>query len=292
MLDRRNHSPHIFCRVRRFWVDSQVEQESWEGAMNDAQVDVAGAVTETAPTWGSWLQGVWDRLLNEGDPSEGTPVQFGLGAVLLLQALAAGALSLLVCLDLAGVFILFIGTVAAMFWRVAATDARRRRVFADLLAGVLMPISCVLFDPGILRDSALGHVVIAAILVQIAMLLACQLTPRGLPSVSAFFAGSLSVGFLLAIGIGIAILPMTLLGMLLLVGFLGTMPFFTAVVYLRNVISAVRIARTGSPDWLTRPMFIVGVVVAVGLPLVLHQAFGTQIANYLHSLPNFGTRWL
>ncbi len=260
--------------------------------MNDAQVDAAVSVEETLRTWSFWGRGVWKRLLYEGDPSEGTPVQFGLGAVLLLQALAAGALSLLMCLDLAGVFVLFVGTVAVMFWRVSARDARKRRVFADLLAGALMPVLCVFFDPGILRNSALGVIAITAILVQIGLLLAWQLTPRGLSSLSAFFAGSLSVGFVLATAVGIGILPQTLIGMLLLVGFLGTMPFLTAIVYLRNVISARRMARAESPAWITGPMFALGVVVAFGLPFVLHQALGAQIADYLRSLPDYGTRWM
>lgn len=260
--------------------------------MNDAQVDAVAAAETSEPTWSSRWRGLWKRLLYEGDPSQGTPVQFGVRAVLLLQALAAGALSLLMYLDLVGTFVLFIGTVLVLFWRVSPRDARARRVFSDLLAGTLMPIVCVFFDPGILRNSALGVIVITAILVQIGMLLAWQLTPRSLPSVSAFFAGGLSVGFVLAMAVGIGILPMTLVGLPLLVGFLGTMPFLTAIVYLRNVISARRMARASSHIWLPRLTCVVGTAVASGLPYLLHEAYGPQIAHYFHSLPNFGLRWL
>jgi hypothetical protein len=100
------------------------------------------------------------------------------------------------------------------------------------------------------------------------------------------------VGVVLATGIGVCILPMTLLGLLLIVGFLGTMPFLTAIVYLRNVISARRVAFAGPNVWFPRLMFAVGIASAIGLPFVLYQAYAQEIAEYFHSLPNYGLRWL
>jgi hypothetical protein len=279
--------------------------------MNDMQVDTVGAAEVAAATWKSRCRDLWHRLLNEGDPSEGTPVQFGIRAVLLLQALAAGALSLLMWLDLAGVFILFIGTVLVMLWRVSPNAARARRVFSDLLAGALMPIICVFFDPGVLRETQvgfppgfldfrflsgteLGTILILAVLVQVGMLLLWQLTPRGAPSIAGFFVGSLFVGTLLAVAIGVCILPLTLIGLLLIVGFLGTMPFLTAMVYVRNLLSATRIAFSNAGGHLPRLTFAIttGVVVAVGLPLLLNEICGREVADYLRSLPNYGIRWL
>ncbi len=277
--------------------------------MNDMQADAIGSAEVAAATWKSRCRDLWHRLLNEGDPSAGAPVQFGIRAVLLLQALAAGALSLLMWLDLAGVFILFIGTVLVMLWRVSPDAARARRVFSDLLAGALMPIICVFFDPGVLRETQagfvpgffdfrflsgteLGVVLTLAILVQVGMLLLWQLIPRGAPTVAGFFVGSLSVGTLLAAAIGVCILPLTLIGLLLIVGFLGAMPFLTAIVYLRNLISATRMAlsKAGVP----RLTFAItmGVLVAVGLPLLLNEICGREVADYLRSLPNYGMRWL
>lgn len=277
--------------------------------MNDVQVEAVGPAEVCAPTWKMRCRSLWNRLLNEGDPSEGAPVQFGIRAVLLLQALAASALSLLMLLDLAGVFILFIATILVMFWQVSPGAARARRVFSDLLAGALMPIICVFFDPGVLRGTQagfmpgffdfrflsgteLGTVLILSALVQVGMLLLWQLTPRGAPSVAGFFVGSLSVGTLLAVAIGVCILPLTLIGALLIVGFLGTMPFLTAIVYLRNVVSARRMAWQTSSHPLPLLMFIAGVAVAIGLPVLLNEVCGREVADYLRSLPNYGMRWL
>lgn len=279
--------------------------------MKDAQVEAVGLAEVCAPTWKQRCRSLWNRLLNEGDPSDGSPVQFGIRAVLLLQALAAGALSLLMWLDLAGVFILFIATILVMFWRVSPGAARARRVFSDLLAGALMPIICVFFDPGVLRDTQAGFVpgffdfrflsgtelgttLILAVLVQVGMLLLWQLMPRGAASIAGFFLGSLAVGTLLAVLIGVCILPLTLIGALLIVGFLGTMPFLTAIVYLRNLISATRMALSNAGGHLPRLTFAItmGVVVAVGLPLLLNEICGRELAGYLRSLPNYGMRWL
>jgi hypothetical protein len=279
--------------------------------MNDAQMEAVGPAEVAAPTWKMRCRGLWYRLLNEGDPSDGAPVQFGIRAVLLLQALAAGALSLLMWLDLAGVFILFIGTVLAMLWRVSPNAARARRVFADLLAGALMPIICVFFDPGVLRETQagfvpgffdfrllsgkeLGTILILAVLVQVGMLLLWQLTPRGAPSIAGFFVGSFVIGTLLAVVIGVCILPLTLIGLLLIVGFLGAMPFLTAIVYVRNLLSATRMALGNAGGYLPRLTFAIttGVVVAVGLPLLLNEICGREVADYLRSLPNYGMRWL
>ncbi len=87
-------------------------------------------------------------------------------------------------------------------------------------------------------------------------------------------------------------LPFTLIGFLVLIGLLGTMPFLTAIVYLRNVLSAACMARAHSPAWITRVMFVFGVLMAIGMPWALHQAMGRQIGVYLHPLPDYMTRWL
>ena len=279
--------------------------------MDEMQTEVIASAETQDGTWRSRWRDLRYRLLYEGDPSGGTPVQFGIRSVLLLQAVAAGALSLLMSLDLAGVFVLFVGTVLIMVWPLSQRGARARRVFADLLAGALMPIICVFFDPGVLREvqagfvpgfldfrflagTQLGIIMVLAIVVQVGMLLLWQLAPRGVPSLAGFFAGSFAVGTLLAVAIGVCILPLTLIGLLLVVGFLGTMPFLTAIVYLRNLNSATRMALANSEVVLMRITFAVtlGIMVAVGLPLLLNEVCGREVADYLRSLPNYGLGWL
>lgn len=238
------------------------------------------------------VRGFWKRLLLDGDPNDGQPLQFGLRTVLLLQALAAAALSLLLVFDLIGALALYVVTVVVMVWPAPPGAARARRVSADLLAGALMPIICLVFDPGVLDGSSWGITVIAAILVQIAGLLLWQLLPGCLPGPAAFFCGFFAIGCLLALMIGIAMLPMTLFGLLLLVGLLGTMPFLTAVVYLRNMASAGRTA-FGNRQTTTRiTLLILGLAFALAAPFAANQLCGTQLGEFFQSLPDFGRRWL
>ena len=125
-------------------------------------------------------------------------------------------------------------------------------------------------------------------------LLLWQFTPDGAPIIARFFADSLSVGTLLALAIGVCILPMTLIGLLLNVGFLGTMPFLTVTVYMRNLISATRMAIANAGAHLPQlmPAIAMGFIVAIGLPLLLNEICGRELADYLRSLPNYGLRWL
>jgi len=275
--------------------------------MNDADADVVPLDEQDRTPRKAYRQKIWHQLLYEGDPCEGAHVQFGLGTVLALQAAAALALSLLLVLDLVGVFVLFVGTVLVMFWPIEPPAARARRVFADLLAGALMPVLCLIFDPGILRDNGTIYIPLnwgllrnsdasaylaTAIFVQIGFLLLWQLLPRTWPAVSALFAGLLSVGFVLAASIGIYILPITLVGLLLLAGLLGAMPFLTAIVYLRNVISAWRSGFGAAAGPLSIPLFLLGAITAMGFPLVLSLAYGQQINDFFNAFPNYGMRWL
>lgn len=237
-------------------------------------------------------RGFWKRILLEGDPIDDQPVQFSLRSVLLLQTLAAAALSLLLAFDLVGALALFFVTVGVMVWPMPPGAQRARRVFSDLLAGALMPIVCLVFDPGVLNDSSWGVVTIPAILVQIAGLLLWQLLPGRVPAVTAFFCGFFCVGFLLALMIGIAMIPVTLIGLLLLVGLLGTMPFLTAIVYLRNLASAGRAAFGDRQTVTGITMFMLGLAVAIATPSAINELCGKRIAEFFRSLPDFGPRWL
>ena len=54
----------------------------------------------------------------------------------------------------------------------------------------------------------------------------------------------------MSLAIGIILSPFSLLGLIILIGALGFVPFFTAIVYLRNAVRAIRSARNVI-DWQT-----------------------------------------
>lgn len=126
------------------------------------------------------------------------------------------------------------------FWkRQTGLPATCWQVVFDLFFGVAAPILCVLMDPGVFRwgglpgTSRLTHFQVFAYLeigICIAALSFYLLTRRA----SAFLAGILFVGSVFSFAVGIIILPLTLMGILVLIGVLGLTPFFTSYVFLRN----------------------------------------------------------
>lgn len=120
----------------------------------------------------------------------------------------------------------------------------------DIVFGILMPVLCFYFDPGIIRGQLLTPLRSVSIFVYgfsglaIGVLtLWLVLGDRG-PSWSAGFSGVLLAGAVLSFSIGIVILPMTLIGILIVIGLLGFVPFVTGFVYLRNSLRAIKCART------------------------------------------------
>lgn len=109
------------------------------------------------------------------------------------------------------------------------------RPAAGWIAGVLSPLVLLVFDPGVFSDDggrpvlgtfkAFCYVGIAA---GVITMTARLLTKRG----STVLAGVLAGSSLLALGVGIALLPLTVLGTLMAgIGILGLVPFATAIVF-------------------------------------------------------------
>src|SRR6185295_4765290 len=109
----------------------------------------------------------------------------------------------------------------------------------DVIFGIVMPILCLLMDPIVFKGfggilsywSGMAYAFIGAEI----LVLAFWLYLRGLLGNAALcFAGPLLAGGVFALGLHAFMLPLTLRGMLLLIGFLGLTPFFTSFVYFRN----------------------------------------------------------
>lgn len=121
-----------------------------------------------------------------------------------------------------------------------------KTVAFDIIFGIVGPILCLLFDPVVFRTTivggmggpVLGGVMILAYVSFIIQFtaLAIWLTYR---RPSSFLSGILWGGACLSAIIGIALIPISLLGTLFMgIGLLGFTPFVTAIVYRRNAIAA------------------------------------------------------
>ena len=121
---------------------------------------------------------------------------------------------------------------------------KRQRVF-DAVAGIALPLICLLADPGVFAGWAYRPVVYSFIGTEIAVLAAWLVLQKRLRTSALFFAGPLAAGGGFAFALGVALLPISVFGLLVLVGVLGFTPFFTAFAFVRGGLRAFRRGRTG-----------------------------------------------
>jgi len=120
----------------------------------------------------------------------------------------------------------------------------------DWAFGVVIPTLCVLFDPVVFRGNALGTALLgnykpfAYVLgfVSILGMAAWLLWGEKLRWANSFLGGLFLVGAAVSLAVGFMILPVSLLGLIILIGALGFTPLFAGVVYLRNGVRALRSA--------------------------------------------------
>jgi len=166
-------------------------------------------------------------------------------------------------------------------------DTTAQKVF-DIIFGIVAPILCVAFDPGILRApenacSSTGSILTGyttfaytAIGLGIFALLVWMAAGNQLKNASPFFAGILFTGFVFSLLVGLAILPLSLIGLLIMgLGLLGLIPFLTALVYLRNGIKALRLARESTtPTAAIRiAAVVIGVAIVLGIPAYMQYQY-------------------
>jgi hypothetical protein len=129
------------------------------------------------------------------------------------------------------------------FWRRQIFGPRTvgRTVF-DVAFGLLAPIFCFVADPGVMfagrfslglqRTAPLFVLAVAALsMLALVVLLLFGRRPGALDSV---LAGVLLAGAAVAFLVGLALLPITAIGLLFVIGVFGFLPFFTSLVCFRN----------------------------------------------------------
>jgi hypothetical protein len=131
------------------------------------------------------------------------------------------------------------------FWRrqfqKKATAAQKK---FDWIFGVVLPVICFVFDPIVFKGSLLGNEgawlgdfkFFAYVLsfVSVMAMSAWLIWGAKLKWLNGFLAGLFAVGGLISLGIGIVIFPISLLGLIVLIGVLGFTPLLTSIVFFRN----------------------------------------------------------
>lgn len=125
----------------------------------------------------------------------------------------------------------------------------------DVAAGILLPYLCLVFDPFVFRPVFEGAVtslftrfqIFAYVGVALALFtLALWLTlGERVKAWTGFIAGILLTSAAFALGIGVALVPFSLIGLLFFgIGLFGFVPFLTAFVFFRNSFRSLRLANS------------------------------------------------
>lgn len=140
------------------------------------------------------------------------------------------------------------------FWRRQfQTQSTKAQTKFDWAFGVILPIVCFTFDPivfqggsGFYGAALLEEYKAAAYILSFVSVMAMAarlIWGEKLKSLNAVLAGFFAAGALISLGIGILIAPLSLLGLIILIGVLGFTPLFTSIVYLRNALRAFESAK-------------------------------------------------
>jgi hypothetical protein len=179
------------------------------------------------------------------------------------------------------------------FWayHFSCVNTKKRRVF-DVLFGIIVPILCFVFDPMVFGSSGnprlklryfseLKFLVYFFCALSIINLLVWLVFEKKLTKYGNIFGGLLWSSSIGAFLIGVLILPITLFGLLFLIGVFGFIPFVTAFVYLRNGAHAFQST--------TRPLNYFGTIATLilcasfmfGVSTLVHLKCNTMLAQSL-----------
>ncbi len=143
-----------------------------------------------------------------------------------------------------------ISTPKSGFWRrqFGSSVTAKQKGF-DWTFGVVMPLICFLFDPIVFRGGGgggiMGRYQLPAYLLAFVSIIgmnAWLLWGERLQWLNGWLAGLFFVGSGISLIVGAILFPFSILGILMLMGFLGFTPLFSSIVYLRNGVRAMRTA--------------------------------------------------
>lgn len=143
----------------------------------------------------------------------------------------------------------------------------------DWAVGVALPLICFLFDPFVFKvkagDALLENYRFAAYMlafVSISAMTAWLFWGERLRWLNGWLAGLFFVGSGISLIVGAILFPFSLLGILVLIGFLGFTPLFTSIVYLRNGVRALRASSRVTEKVVSINIAVLSGMIAIAVP--------------------------
>jgi len=160
--------------------------------------------------------------------------------------------------------------------------------------GVVFPLICFAFDPGIFRstvlqpDGFLGDFQTFAYTlssVSILSMMAWLLWGKRVGWLAPWMAGTFFSASLVSLAIGIALFPISLIGLIVIVGLLGFTPLFFSLVYFRSGMRALRFALAQYEKSTVLHVVAFSALMSLAVPAIAQKHLGPSIRSLLNSNP-------
>lgn len=173
--------------------------------------------------------------------------------------------------------------------RPSQTKATRSQLIFDVTVGMLVPILCLVFDPIVFRGSSFGSPVFAGyqlfayglIIIEIIALGAWLALGERAGEWCGVLGGTMLAGAFFSAGIGILLLPFSVVGLALVIGVFGFTPFVTAFIYWRHARHALKAASERMARTALYLTLALGALVPFGAPVFAHWRVSRTIERSL-----------
>jgi hypothetical protein len=165
----------------------------------------------------------------------------------------------------------------------------------SIVAGIIAPLLCFALQPLLLSDSLrreLGlrfinvfwlftYCVAGLEMLVLALWLAfgTRLGAWNGPIAGGLFAGALFAG-----GLGLILLPLSLIGLMMIIGALGFVPFLTATTYCANAVEAYRHARKVAGGAGLLASAVVGALLVIGVPIAIQARVSREVQSAIRDV--------
>lgn len=159
-------------------------------------------------------------------------------------------------------------------------EPTRRQTEFDWTFGVALPLVCFASDPFVFEnrlggsgDPMLGQYKIFAYTLSIASVMAMAawlLWGQKLGELRPYIGGLFLTGSVVSLIVGVILLPFSLVGMFVLIGFLGFTPLVSSLVFLRNGVRAINGAKLDAEPWPVHRAVILASLYSFIIPYVVN----------------------
>lgn len=174
------------------------------------------------------------------------------------------------------------------FWRrqFQLESTPKQKIF-DWTFGVVLPVICFAFDPIIFKGNGSfgGFAKPFAYLLSFTSIMAMMawlIWGEKLKQFSGILSGLFAVGGVISLGIGIVMFPLSVIGLLFVIGILGFTPLFTSLVFLRN---ASRTYRYATP-FLAKRVLLGTAILSAMFSFVIPFTINVEIQKLLDGIKN------